>query len=611
VVRALAKNRTEETRGERWARRVETSMGVVAVAVFLVFVAGATGLLWWAWRSGSWDEFYSLLLPAIPGFMLLWRVREVKPHRRRDAMMRTGARALREVAAHGDEQDAPLAEPQPAPLEDAELATDAMRIELGENHPILMGIVWVLMALLGVMGVGMIGLGAWMAKLIANPPNHQSLARWEVAVAVGMVGICIAVGIVLAGLPIWAVRQDIRRRHQHRYVADAWGMRRGEGRTLEAIAWHEVRSFFRITEVAEALTNPKAEAWLRQLDEHAEEGMRRFASEARAQNLTMHYVLDAGEHVWTWSVTRREQARQAAMYDRLWGVIVSRGHRPLRDVSQPAARIARAATEGEQAAAAVAGPSATDVALASIAPAPPSGRTQAARGKRWGRVITLAPIIAGVVFCGGGWSLQQYQRALYGGLPARIHAETPLFADSLAADDGLWPVHAATADDAAYAYVNGVYQISGNGGQAMLDRTYGDAAVGVTVQQRASNMNEKMGDLGQIGLIMRASDNPSGLVTFTIGPLGGWALMRYREWGPDAGQWQVLAIGEHNGAIHQGFVRNRLLVLMRGSEYVCFVNDQLVAVAHDDALSAGQVGLWLDDSTTIGRYASFAVYPAV
>lgn len=50
---------------------------------------------------------------------------------------------------------------------------------------------------------------------------------------------------------------------------------------------------------------------------------------------------------------------------------------------------------------------------------------------------------------------------------------------------------------------------------------------------------------------------------------------------------------------------------MRGSEYVCFVNGQLVAVVHDDALTAGQVSFWLSDNTTTGHYSSFAVYPAV
>lgn len=36
-----------------------------------------------------------------------------------------------------------------------------------------------------------------------------------------------------------------------------------------------------------------------------------------------------------------------------------------------------------------------------------------------------------------------------------------------------------------------------------------------------------------------------------------------------------------------------------------------VAIAHDDALTVGQLRLWLEDNTTIGRYSNFAVYLAV
>ncbi len=46
LVRALEKNRTDETRGERWMRRVAVAGRVAAIAVFLVCVAIAADLLW-------------------------------------------------------------------------------------------------------------------------------------------------------------------------------------------------------------------------------------------------------------------------------------------------------------------------------------------------------------------------------------------------------------------------------------------------------------------------------------------------------------------------------------------------------------------------------------
>src|SRR5262249_804127 len=156
----------------------------------------------------------------------------------------------------------------------------------------------------------------------------------------------------------------------------------------------------------------------------------------------------------------------------------------------------------------------------------------------------------------------------------------------------------------SYGCECGAYVIADGGGEAYLGgQTYGDVAVEVTVRQRPTSSSEKMGDLHGAGLALRETDDPYGVVTFTVGPLGDWFLMRYREWGPDAGQWQVLAFGEHSHAVHWGLdVRNQLLVDMRGSQYICFVNGQLIAVVADDALAAGQVGVWVDDTSTVGLF---------
>jgi hypothetical protein len=231
--------------------------------------------------------------------------------------------------------------------------------------------------------------------------------------------------------------------------------------------------------------------------------------------------------------------------------------------------------------------------------------------KRSSRALFIAPLAILLVLYCGGWGLQHLQLTRYAALPARIHVEKPLFADALATPDDNWPVGTDSSDDVTYSYVNGAYQISGDGGEALANRTFGDAAVEVTVRQTFTNPNLTMGQLGEIGLVVRVGGNPDHFVTFTISPLGDWALMRYEDTGNDANGWKALALGQHSSAVHDGFVPNRLLVLMRGSEYVCYVNDQLVAIAHDDALRQGRVGLWLDDNTTVGHYSQFAVYPTV
>jgi hypothetical protein len=57
-------------------------------------------------------------------------------------------------------------------------------------------------------------------------------------------------------------------------------------------------------------------------------------------------------------------------------------------------------------------------------------------------------------------------------------------------------------------------------------------------------------------------------------------------------------------------VRNQLMVDMRGSQYICFVNGQLIAAVTDNALTGGQVGVWVDDNSTVGLFNDFTVYPA-
>jgi hypothetical protein len=55
-----------------------------------------------------------------------------------------------------------------------------------------------------------------------------------------------------------------------------------------------------------------------------------------------------------------------------------------------------------------------------------------------------------VLLAGAAWGLQQIQARYLTDLPARIHAETPLYADSLAAPDGNWFVAGASASGVQY-----------------------------------------------------------------------------------------------------------------------------------------------------------------
>lgn len=602
LIQALATTSVAEPWSERLLRQAAMYLRIFAIIMFIGLVTYASWFLWWTWNSGSWGTFFWQMLPITCMFFVIWRLPSSSlVEVRRNAAIRAGAQSLRELAASRDDQRAPLAGPQPSPVPASDVSAP-LQIRATADHPILLVIVYGLMSVVGLMGAGCVMLSVYLVTIIVNPSAHPDLVWWEYAVSFGGVAVVGAMGAGAIWLMIYGFVHLRRDQHNQRFLADGLGLRRGVGRSQEIIAWQDVRSFFLI--LPRQGPTRTLHTWAdQQKNPHTREiAAKLLAGSGRAGSTT--YVLDAGDRIFTWSVSAHAKPASVAAYALLARVVVASTHLPLRDLTAEADAVLAASDS-----AALLSISPTEKALADAVPA---ARPRAARRLRWGCLVTLAPIIATLVFCGGGWGLQQYQHALYSGLPARIYAQHPIFADPLRAEDGYWPVHPATSDDGAYAFVDGAYQISGGNGQAMLDQNYGNVAVAVTVRERPTNYNtETMGSLGQIGLIVRATDHPAGLLTFTIGPLGDWSLMRYREWGPDSGQWQFLAGGTHDPAIHWGFGDNRLLIVMRGSQYICFINDRLVAVTSDGALSSGQAGLWLDNNTVIGRYTNFAVYPAV
>jgi hypothetical protein len=58
LVKALTATSAEETPRERWTRRFLSSLRVVAVVALLVCICIGVGMLWSAWRTGAWDDFF-------------------------------------------------------------------------------------------------------------------------------------------------------------------------------------------------------------------------------------------------------------------------------------------------------------------------------------------------------------------------------------------------------------------------------------------------------------------------------------------------------------------------------------------------------------------------
>jgi hypothetical protein len=113
-------------------------------------------------------------------------------------------------------------------------------------------------------------------------------------------------------------------------------------------------------------------------------------------------------------------------------------------------------------------------------------------------------------------------------------------------------------------------------------------------------------------LLLRASEGNADFVAFLVTPSGKWMLWRFHDVGDETRNWSEIASGRSD-AIHPGAgEQNRLLVIISGARYLCYVNDQFVGVFQDDgpALPQGRMGVFVNESTTEGVFSTFAVYPA-
>ncbi|HZC78565.1 MAG TPA: hypothetical protein VE258_12510, partial [Ktedonobacterales bacterium] len=75
--------------------------------------------------------------------------------------------------------------------------------------------------------------------------------------------------------------------------------------------------------------------------------------------------------------------------------------------------------------------------------------------------------------------------------------------------------------------------------------------------------------------------------------------------------WTYLTSGT-SAAIRIGVVQpNRLLVIMRGGQYLLYINNQFVGSYYDDAHdtpSRGYAGVYVNQANTEGIFTNFTVY---
>lgn len=310
--------------------------------------------------------------------------------------------------------------------------------------------------------------------------------------------------------------------------------------------------------------------------------------------------------------TTASAAKNRTVSERLLQAIFARTALPVRDLNPLTAALAAQftpATSDSTADGGVQDASNISTRAADLLAAFPTRRGRWRRGRL--AVLALYVVVVASMPFLAYHGLHDYAQSRYlATLPARIHSRSPLFADSLRQNDGLWHTQQGINDDPLQLVFSPTGytlsgQIAGDTVEALLSPTYGPVAIEVTVQQRGAYTNDLSGGAG---IVIRHA--PGSLPTsdescrFTVQPSGDWST--------DCFLGGAGALSGHSTAIRRGpDARNTLLVVARGNFYVFYVNGIYVGRTFDEDSyggSAGQVGLVNFQSGDQATFTDFAVW---
>ena len=562
---------------ERRAKRARARSVQFAVLEFLLIMGIGVFGLWRAWESANWDSFWTSTIPLIV-FAFFPLLALVLPNRLwfQTERLRDGARGLREVAALGDERLAPVAVLQPAPLSSGEMPAGPLQIGPLKQRPSLAPYLPIWLAT------------GFMPLFVLVVFGPLFLIPYDNFAPGGLSSPFFTFTPFLFFVPValWIALLARRYRKQTLYVtADERGLEwqpRRNGRnksSTKRITWDQVRSLSRVDQGLEGI-----------------------------------YVLDASEADLIWTVGTTASEEESGASESLLRLIVTRTSKPLRDLSKVASELAQPGGNASRRLASRA-PSAGGLAtLPGVYAVGQRPKRRQVRAGLW--VAGLVPVLlAGLLFGAGAW-LQWYQPQYLAGIPARVYAEAPLFHDDLASQTGYWPVRQPTSDDpSGYAYVGGTYQLSGNVADnfvvALEAQQFGDAAYEVTATQ--SGVLPQNGGDG-VGLALHATGDKDNFTVFQVTYTGAWELWQYKYVDNRASDnWSEVDSGESSAILRGSGEANRLLVVVRGSTYLLYVNDQFMGSytvsSYDHLPTYGYAGVYLDESAMTGTFTQFSVYP--
>jgi hypothetical protein len=317
------------------------------------------------------------------------------------------------------------------------------------------------------------------------------------------------------------------------------------------------------------------------------------------------FVLDSPTATLAWDIARGDNEEAVQRSDQLAAMIVARAHLPLRDLTAAAAKVTTQPWRKQFAE--VRSVFIGEGQISAVWPEMPHFLTS----RKIALILLGAALIPLVLFSSiymMAYGLQRYQTQYYSDLLAQVRSHTPLYHDALNLPNSDWPLHTPTATDpGGYRFVSGAYQLSGETTQGYTFAVTsnpsgamdGDMAVEVTARQYGGP------DYLGVGLTLHANGSDEGAVVFTVSPSGEWMLHT-----PAQTRSSLFSFQGKQYVHGQAGAPNRLTLIERQGEYICYINGQFVGIERDASLHHGYAGVaMLGTPSMTGVFTDFTVYP--
>ncbi len=227
-----------------------------------------------------------------------------------------------------------------------------------------------------------------------------------------------------------------------------------------------------------------------------------------------------------------------------------------------------------------------------------------------------------------------YSQSLLAALPARVHAETPLYFASFTSPTPGWAIRAATKDDSRSArFTPQGYELAlDQSVQSLQDNNNiewnpslqmpADGAIEVTVSvtPAVGGGSNSPAQVTPAGILFDGSADGARAHLFEVDSYGDWTLYRCHDLN-DSGLGCSDFMSWSDGSSYSdgplasrpgGSTTFHLLLIRHGRTYLLYANGAFLAAYHDDtgpAAPSGAIGLYLDSQGNTAHFTDLAVYP--